>query len=461
MGTLIADKLRTDPRIAQAKELILSAVQEHQAKLNQVQAADPERKQSYEEALKAFGDVRGGKLYYPYIGSGLGNGPFVELLDGSVKYDFIIGIGVHYLGHSHPDLVSASIDASIGNSVMQGHLQQNLEQYELCKLLCHHSGLDHCFLSTTGVMANENALKIIFQNRHPASRILAFERCFMGRTLALSQVTDKAGGRVGLPLNVQVDYIPPYDYRDPEGSLQRAKRALVTYLDRYPQQHAVMCFELVQGEGGFYPGAKEFFVPLMEILKERGVKILVDEVQTFGRTPRLFAFQYFELDDYVDVVTIGKLSQVCATLYRSELKPKPGLLSQTFTAATSSVFAALTLIRKLIDEGFYGPDGKIARTHAFFCARLQEISNKYPDLLEGPYGVGAMVAFTPLGGNPQAVNQLAHKLFEAGVLSFVAGSHPTRLRFLIPVGVVTEEHIVDVCQILEETLLSVAAVGKV
>jgi 4-aminobutyrate aminotransferase-like enzyme len=52
--------------------------------------------------LQEFAADRGGKLFYDYIGSGIGNGPLVELADGSVKYDFITGIGVHYFGHSHP-----------------------------------------------------------------------------------------------------------------------------------------------------------------------------------------------------------------------------------------------------------------------------------------------------------------------------------------------------------------------
>ena len=56
----------------------------------------------------------------------------------------------------------------------------------------HGAKLAHGFLTSSGAMANENALKAIFQKQHPAHRLLAFEHCFAGRTLALSQVTDKA-----------------------------------------------------------------------------------------------------------------------------------------------------------------------------------------------------------------------------------------------------------------------------
>ena len=70
-------------------------------------------------------------MYYPYLGSGIGRGALVELADGSVKYDFITGIGVHYMGHNHPALLEAGVDAALTNTVMQGNLQQNVESARL------------------------------------------------------------------------------------------------------------------------------------------------------------------------------------------------------------------------------------------------------------------------------------------------------------------------------------------
>ncbi len=63
--------------------------------------------------------------YFPYLASGLGNGPWVELADGSVKLDFISGIGVYGLGHSDPAMVDASVAGAIEDVVMQGNLQQH------------------------------------------------------------------------------------------------------------------------------------------------------------------------------------------------------------------------------------------------------------------------------------------------------------------------------------------------
>lgn len=450
---LAAQALHHDPRVAQAKQMLLDAVHAHQKALTGIRPPNPGLKQSYDDLLASYAECRGSKLWFPYLGSGIGNGCFVELLDGSVKYDFISGIGPHCLGHSHPDLIAASIDAALSDLIMQGNLQQNSDAAELSAMLAQAAHMDHCFLSNSGAMANENALKMALQKRHPASRILAFEHCFAGRTIVLSQITDKPSFREGIPLNVAVDYIPFYDAEHPEESTKRAVDTLKSHLARYPKQHAVMCFELVQGENGFYPGSKEFFVALMEILKDNHITVFVDEVQTFGRASELFAFQHFELSEYVDIVSIGKLSQVCATLFNKQHRPRPGLLSQTFIGSTSAIHASKTILKHLTQGNYYGPNGKVMQVYSQLSNNLADISKRHPKLMQGPFGIGAMIAFTPFDGDSQRTTQLVHDLFEAGVISFIAGAQPVRARFLAPFGVVTKQDIDTVCKIVESTLL--------
>jgi 4-aminobutyrate aminotransferase-like enzyme len=177
---LLAEEFRRDPRVRQAKNLLIQALTEQQKEITGIKPPQPDLQQSYEELIEQFNQLRGGKLYFPYLGSGFGKGALVELLDGSVKYDMISGIGVHHWGHSHPEVLAISADAILNDTVMQGHLQQNGDSVSLSKLLVEVSGLDHCFLTTSGAMANENALKIILQKKSPAYRILAFSKCFMG-----------------------------------------------------------------------------------------------------------------------------------------------------------------------------------------------------------------------------------------------------------------------------------------
>ena len=448
-----ADRLKEDPRVIQAKKLLMEAFADHQKCLLTIRPSQKEFLQTYQEMLENFHVLRGGKLYFPYLGSGWGHGPLVELLDGSIKYDMISGIGPHFWGHSYPPLIEVAIDAALSDTVMQGHLQQNQDAFLLSQLLVKASGLDHCFLSSSGAMANENALKLVFQKRSPATRLLAFDQCFMGRTLALAQITDKPAYREGLPTTLAVDYVPFFHPEDERGSIKHSLHVLRHHLTRYPHQHAAMCFELVQGEAGFHMGTTEFFRSIMTMLKEHEIPIFVDEIQTFGRTLELFAFQYYHLEEFIDVVSIGKLSQICATLFKAHMKPKPGLLSQTFTGSTSALQASCWIVKQFLTGDFFGPKGKLVALHQRFEHHFRRIEEKWPGSVHGPYGIGAMVIFTPHDGEMQWVAEFVQELFHAGVISFVAGSHPTRVRFLIPAGVMTLEDVDSVMSIVEKTLV--------
>ena len=450
---LAADKLRNDPRVEQAKQLLLDAVAEHQETLASVRPPCPELAVDYEKLLNELGSMRGNNIFFPYLGSGIGNGPFVELGDGSVKLDMITGIGVHGYGHSHPSLIEAGVQAAISDTVMQGNLQQNSNSCDILRLLTEtacESGaeLKHCFLSTSGAMANENSLKMAFQKNHPANRVVAFTGCFAGRTLGLAQVTDKAKYRVGLPDTIAVDYIPFFDHKNPERSTSYAVRRLKHHIHRNPGKHAALWMELVQGEGGYYPGDADFFKALIDVAKENNIAVIADEVQTFCRTTRPYAFQHFGLDKLVDLVTIGKISQVCATLFTSEYNPKPGLISQTFTGSTWAMYAAQAIVSGLIENGNFGTEGRNVQLHNHFVEGLKAVGEKFPGSIDGPHGIGGMVALTPFDGTPEVAKEMVNRLFHAGLMSFMAGGEPSRVRFLMPLGCVTEAHIDMACGII-------------
>ena len=461
MAKTVADGFFNDPRLEQAKKLIQESLNEHKSKITGVKPANPELKESYDQLLKKVADFRGGALFYNYLGSGIGNGPLVELADGSVKYDFITGIGVHYMGHSHAGVIDAQLKGALSNTVMNGHLQQNTDTAALLELFSQQAckngaGVKNVFLTTSGAMANENAFKIIFQKRSPASRFFAFEKCFAGRTLGMAWVTDKAAYRTGLPKTIDVDYIPFYNADDHQGSIDKAVYAMKKMLTRYPGQYAGFIMELIQGENGSWVGNTEYFEALIKVCKENSISVMIDEVQTFARTTELFAFQYFKLDKHVDVVSVGKNSQVCATLFVDDHKPKPGLLSQTFTGSSAQIASSYYVIKSIVDGGLLGENGKIQKLHKRFKDNLEAISKKHPELLKGPYGVGGMVAMTTFNGDEPKTKNFTIKLFENGVLSFMASGHPTaRVRFLMPVMSTEEKHIDDVCAIIEKTLLEI------
>lgn len=457
-SALHADRLRDDPRIAQAKRLIAEAVAEHSAELAGASPPLPHLSETFQSWISRLTAVRGGPPIWPYLTSGLGNGPFVELADGSVKLDLIGGIGVHGCGHSDPRIIDAAIDAALEDTVMQGNLQQHRPSVlisERLTALASQSGapLNRCILSTSGAMANENALKLALHHRTPAQRIIAFDHAFAGRSLALAALTDKAKYRAGLPLALEVDYLPFRDPGDPESSERRAVEELHRLLHRHPGRYAAFWAEPIAGEGGYYPGSYEFFLALCLPLREAGIPIIFDEIQTFSRTTRPFAFQHYGLDEFADVVTVGKITQVCATLYRESLQPTAPIISQTFTGASASIATGLAMLDAIEAADCFGAEGRNAKRAAHFVRALESLHAKFPQLLRGPFGEGLMIAFTPGDGSADAAKQMMEIMFGCGLLGFVCGADPTRIRFLPPPATTTEAHIDLAISLLEQSLV--------
>ena len=213
-----------------------------------------------------------------------------------------------------------------------------------------------------------------------------------------------------------------------------------------------MILEAVQGEGGFHAGDAAFFEAIARLLREHDVTIWFDEIQTFGRTSAPFAFQHFGLDAYADIVTVGKTSQVCATLFSALHRPPPGLVSQTFTGASASIAAACYVVERFSEGDLFGENGRVAQVSRRFVDGFEAIRSSHPEWLRGPYGLGAMLAFTPFEGARDTTRALLDDLFNHGVIAFATGGAVSRLRFLPPVGAIRDEDIAGVLEILEASL---------
>ena len=464
-----------DPAVRGAIDTIIDRLVAAQSTID---GARPPRDGGH-ETLQSWMDrstaAKGRGPIYPYVGSGVGRGPLVELVDGSVKWDMINGIGVHMFGHSDPGMVRAALEASLGDVVMEGNLQFNGESIAFAELLVQEaskrSRLRHVFVTNSGAMANESALKVCQQKTGGAPRVIAFQDCFMGRSTTMAQIGDSAGGRVGIPLNVHVDYMPFYDPNLGERSIEMALWHLDKTIARYPGQHSCFIFELVQGEGGFNTAPREFFVALMERCRAAGIPVWDDEVQTFGRNTEMFMYDTLDLGEYVDVVAIGKMSQACAILYTEDFAPKPGLLSGTFIGSSTAFHVGRASLARLRDEGHYGPDGRIARLHAAFREHAAALVARHPEWFPPAMdefgrplpalfgGTGGMCRLTPFGGDRDRIVKALHILFEEGVVAFYCGHGPFHLRFLPAVGVMEPAHFGPVFEILERSLARAAAEG--
>jgi acetylornithine/N-succinyldiaminopimelate aminotransferase len=330
------------------------------------------------------------------------------------------------------------------------------EYLRLSKALLRHAGsrIKHAWLSLSGSMANENALKMILQKRAPADRVVVFEGGFSGRTLSMAELTDRPGFREGLPVRGNALYVPFYDPDDPE-STAKSLAALDAHLARHPNRIAAMMFELIQGEGGVRTAPREFFASLMQRCADAGLAVWVDEIQTFARTWELFAYRWLELEEWVDVVTVGKMLQGSAVLFRRAYNPKPGLIAGTFAGSTVGMAVGARIVERLETENYLGPEGRISVLGRRFERRLDALCKRMPRAVGARSGVGAIQSFVAFDGSAEVTRAILQTAFEEGLLALEAGANPTRIRMLLPVNT-TDEELETAFTVLEKSMRWVA-----
>jgi 4-aminobutyrate aminotransferase-like enzyme len=446
------------PEIQEHFNKLFSAILLEQQKFDHIKPADSDKVEILATKLKEYEQLKGRGFFYNFMASGRGHGPFVEMLDGSVKYDLINGIGVNLLGHSHPIYIKANLEAATSDTMMTGNLLSYQEPYELSKVLLEatkKSRMKHFWFSCSGSFANDTALKILWQKKAPHYRLIAFQKSFAGRSIAMQDVTYNTAYREGMPSSIQVDHVPHYNYKDPENALKQTLLALDQLIEKNGNTYCGLTIELIQGEAGFIFGTKEYYEGIFKWAREKGIYIWIDEVQSFARTHQLFSYQMFGLDEYVDIVTVGKVLQACGTFYTDELNPKPGLIAGTFNGSVASMNAGKATVRYLTEGNFYGPTGRIKELEDKFKAQFKKLAT---GSCAGkiPYygGIGTMLSFEVGDASTDTTNKFMKKFFENGVITFSAGKEPTRVRFLLPLSLL-DEHIEEIFSLLEKTILEV------
>lgn len=454
--SLVGYKINDSQAIQKLIDGLAGEVAQLSAELKGITAPQPGPAEAAKQKMEKIGQLRGRPLHYPFIGTGAGRGPYVELEDGSVKLDLINGIGIHLFGHSHPRVMKAALKGALSDVIMQGNLEPNKEYVQLTeklvKLAGKNSRLKHAWFGTCGTMANESALKIARQKHSPAKMIVSFKNAFAGRSTMMAEVTDNPGFKQGLPDYNEVLRLPFYDYKDPK-STEKTLNAFKEHVAKYPGQIACFVFEPMLGEGGYMPAPKEFFIPLLDFAKSQNIAIWADEVQTFARTGELFAFETLGFGQYVDIVTIAKTVQLGVTFYTEEYNPKPGLISGTFAGSTVSMNAGMEMVDMLVNDGYLGKNGRIQKIHERFVGGLKKMGEgSCKGKVSEASGLGLMVAFQPFDGKKEQVDPFLKKLFANGVIAFSCGKDPMRARFLIPACI--EDADIDIAlSVIEKTIL--------
>ena len=213
--------------------------------------------------------------------------------DGKEYLDFLAGIAVCGLGHSHPEVADAVAEQArtlVHVSNLFGTVPGAEVAITLDRLL---GGGGQVFFSNSGAEANECAIKLARKwGGHGKYQVISAFGSFHGRTLATLHAT-------GQPQKWEA--FQPL----PEGFRHVAWNDLEALESAVDPTVAAVLLEPVQGEGGVNPATAEYFEGVRRLCDERGLLFMVDEVQTgLGRTGEWFGFQHFGVEP--DVVTMAK-----------------------------------------------------------------------------------------------------------------------------------------------------------
>ena len=457
MSSTLGTQLRNDPETNSLLDGLVEQVLNYSQRIQGVKTGEAPLEAQMQKDIASIGAVRSRPLFYNYIGSGVGRGPYVELEDGSVKLDLINGIGIHLFGHSHPRVVRAALKGAMADIVQQGNLQPNAEYRQFSELLARiarkNSRLHHVWLATCGTTANENALKIARQKKKGARMIVTFKNAFAGRSTMMTEITDNPAFKVGMPEYNEVLRLPFYD---PKENKDRTLNALKEHYANHEDKICCFAFEPMLGEGGYRAATREFYLPLMDFCKDKKIPVWADEIQTFTRTGNFFAFETLGIANYIDICTVAKTAQNGATMFTEEFKPDPGLLGGTFSGATAALMAGMEILTMLEQDGYLGPEGKIMQIHKEFVGMLNELNTTTcKGMLREAGGMGLMIAVTPLDGTKEKQLALMKALFKNGLMCFGCGSDPYRMRFLLP-AVMTSKDIDVARKIIEKSILEIA-----
>jgi acetylornithine/N-succinyldiaminopimelate aminotransferase len=226
-----------------------------------------------------------------------GRGCWLWDTEGRKYLDGLGGIAVNTLGHAHPKLVPALQD-QIAKLIHSSNYYHVPLQEQLAAKLCELSGLSKVFFCSTGLEANEAALKIARKFGHDKGitrpEIVVYEKAFHGRSIATLSAT-------GNP-KIQAGFGPLV-----EGFVRIALNdvAALEAVARTRPNVAAVFLEVIQGEGGINPATAEYLRDARRICDAQGWLLMLDEVQCgMGRTGKWFAHQWAGIQP--DVMPLAK-----------------------------------------------------------------------------------------------------------------------------------------------------------
>jgi len=345
-----------------------------------------------------------------------GKGSYVWDENGKHFLDYTSGIATCNLGHV-PERVKEKVEEQVNKLWHCSNLYHIPTQNQLASMLTALSCTDQAFFCNSGAEANEAAIKLARRysqkiKQQDPGEIVTFSQSFHGRTLATLTATAQEKIQDGFaPLTSGFRYLP---YNDIEA------------LKEIDKDHtSAVMVELIQGEGGVVPANTEWIQQLAKICHEKGVLLMVDEVQTgIGRTGTLFAYEQYGIEP--DVITLakglGSGFPIGAVLAKEQVAKAfvPGSHASTFGGNPLAATAGLATIETIQEQAIL----KYCNENCdYLKQQLEALQADFPNDIHDIRGVGFLLG---LETNQKAIN-VVHKAREHNVLILTAGQHVVRI----------------------------------
>ncbi len=309
-----------------------------------------------------------------------GQGSTVYDADGKAYLDLIAGIAVCLLGHAHPKVLAA-VNGQLSTLGHTSNLYATEPAIALAERLLGLLGPagagGRVFFCNSGAEANETAIKVT--RRTGRQEIIAAEGSFHGRTMGALSITGQPAKRAPFePLLPGVRFVP---YGD-----ESALRSAVT------NATAAVFLEPTLGEGGVVPPPAGYLRAAREACDAAGALLVLDEVQSVGRTGTWYAHQAAGI--IPDVITLAKGLAgglpigACIGLGSAAGLLKPGDHGSTFGGNPVVCAAALAVVEVIESEGLIDQAAQVGEL------LLQGLRACDAPLLTGVRGSGLWLAFT-------------------------------------------------------------------
>lgn len=361
-----------------------------------------------------------------------GEGTQLWDVDGKRYLDFLCGLAVTSLGHSHPAVAAAVAEQASTLLHVSNYFANPVATEVAITIDRLHGGGGQVFFCNSGAEANEAAFKLARKHGGRGRfAVVSAYGSFHGRTLAALAAT-------GQPEKHEPFQPMPEGFRHvPYGRLDALESAVDGSV-------AAVVLETIQGEGGVIPADAEYLRGAQNLCRRLGALLIIDEVQTgFARTGEWFGYRHAGLEP--DVVTMakgmGNGMPIGAVWARSEVAAafRPGDHGSTFSGTPIATAAARATIAEM--ERIDAP--ALARQRGEY---LRNGLATVPGVI-GVRGAGLLLAAQLRDGLD--AKGVYGQLLEAGVV--VNAVTPTALR-LAPPLTVAESEIDEVIDIMKRVL---------